>query len=104
MLKVAVRCLLDTSGLSLFWRSAVQISWNRWVPEVSSFLSPLASVVRLGVRGAQKQMGLVVPRALEPLWASSAEWAVHFGCFRAGKRLFLKTSGQVCEGVGCKCG
>lgn len=82
----------------------MQISWNRWAPEVSSFLSPLASVVRLGVRLAQKQMGLVVLRASELLWASSAEWAVHFGCFRAGKPLFLKRASQVCEGVDCKCG
>lgn len=48
----------------------MQRSWNRWVPEVSSFPSPLASIDGLGVGVATEQSGLTVLRGLERHQAS----------------------------------
>lgn len=70
----------------------MQRSWNRWAPEVSSFLSPLASVDGLGVRVAKKQLGLMILRGLELHRASNVEWCLPLGWFKAGKPLFLKSS------------
>lgn len=70
----------------------MQRSWNWWAPEVSSFLSALASVDGLGVGVAKKQLGLMVPRGLELHQPSNAGWCLPLGWFRAGKPLFLKSS------------